>query len=469
MVYTFNIIEGIPWVTHDGSEVVEVLDDDGNVRVLTAHDFVYGMRRTLDPATAGDYAYVLAGWVNNGNAVNAGEMGLEDLGVQALDDYTLEVTAPQPAAFLPNILGLWMASAQPQWLIEAEGDFWTEAGIIQSYGPFVLQEWNHGENILIVRNPFWAGTDSIPVPTLDGVNFDMLEQSAQLANFEAGTLDISSFPSSEVDRVQNDSVLSVAYSAGPGSCTYYYGFNVEKEPFTSANIRRAFSMAIDRQDLIDNVLKGGQEPAYFFSRPNLVAAPTAEEYPDLVFGYDPMAAQEALAAGLADLGLSDASELPAITLMHNESESHRTIAEAVQDMWASTLGVEIEISSMEWAVYLDLVREDAPQIYRLGWCLDYPDTHNFLFDVFHSSSEFNGTNWTSETYDALVEEAQGLTDPAARQELYAEADYLLSNEGAAIAPIYYYTFQELTQPWVERTYSQIGSERFEKWDLGERG
>ena len=197
LVYTFNLIEGIPWVWYnpDTDSVEEVLDDDGNVRILTAHDFVYGIRRTLDPITAGDYAYVLAlGGLENGEAVNAGEMELDAVGVQALDDLTLQVTVPEPAAFVPNILGLWMASAQPQWLIEQEGDFWTEAGIIQSYGPFALKEWNHGENILIIRNPFWAGTDTIPAPVLDGVNFNMLEESAQLANFEAGTLDVSCLP-----------------------------------------------------------------------------------------------------------------------------------------------------------------------------------------------------------------------------------------------------------------------------------
>ena len=184
------------------------------------------------------------------------------------------------------------------------------------------------------------------------------------------------FPASEVDRVQNDAVLSQGYSVGPAACTYYYGFNVEKEPFTSANIRRAFSMAIDRQDIIDNILKGGQISASFFSRPNLVAAPNSDDHADLAISFDPAGAQEALVAGLADLGLSDISELPPITLMHNESESHRTIAEAIQDMWAENLGVEVEISSMEWAVYLDLLSEDAPQIYRLAgaWTILMPIT-----------------------------------------------------------------------------------------------
>lgn len=467
LTYTFNIIPEIPWVhfNQDTGEVEQVMDDEGNVRYVTAADFVYGWQRTLAPETGGEYAYVLSPWVVNGDSVNAGDVPVEELGVAAVDTYTLEVQATEATAFLPNIFGLWMAAAQPQWLIEEEEEFWTEAEVIQTYGPFTMSEWDHGNRITLVRNPFWTGTESMPVPALDAVQFSMLEVDVQLANFEAGILDISDVPLAEIDRIRADEELNAALSVGPDSCTYYYGFNTLKAPFDNANIRRAFSQSINRQDLIDNILKGGQLPAFFFSRPDLVAAPVQEDYPDLALSYDPAAAQESLAAGLAELGLASADELPPITLMHNTSLSHAQLAEAVQSMWSETLGVNIEIASMDWAVYLEQVREDAPQIYRLGWCLDYPDANNFLYDVFHSSSEFNGTNWTSEEYDALVEEARTLTDTDERAALYAQAEFLLTNEGAAVAPIYYYTTLELTNPRVERTYSQIGSERFEKWDI----
>ena len=461
--YTFTIQEGISWVHYDAEagEVVEVTDEDGNVRTLTANDFAYGMERTVNPETAGDYAYVLAGWVANGEAVNAGEADLADLGVEVVDDLTLVVTAPQQAAFVPNVLGLWMAAAQPSWLVEAEGDFWTEAENIQSYGPFVVSEWEHGDHLTLVKNPFWAGSDTIPASTLDAIVFNMLEESAQLANFEAGTLDVApNFPPAEVDRLKAE--YPDAYSVGPDTCTYYYGFNVEKEPFTDARVRRAFSMAIDRQAIIDNILKGGQVPANVFSRPDLVAAPNLDTHPDVGIFSDAEAAIEELQAYMDESGME---ELPPITIMHNESEAHAQIAQAAQQMWSDTLGVDVEIATQEWAVYLTTVREDAPQIYRLGWCLDYPDAHNFLFDVFHSTSEFNGTNWVNEDYDALLEQAMVETDTDVRRDLYAQAEQLLVNEGAAIAPIYFYTTQALTQPWVDRTFSLVGAERFEKWDL----
>jgi len=223
--------------------------------------------------------------------------------------------------------------------------------------------------------------------------------------------------------------------------------------------------------LIDIVLKGGQEPAVFFSRENLLAAaPRAEDYPDYAITEDIEAAQAMLQEYLDDNGYASVEEMPAIVLMHNESEGHARIAAAVQEMWRDALGVEITVQTQEWGTYLETIKsDDAPQVFRYAWCLDYTDAHNFLFDVFHSSVVDLGINWTGESadqFDALLEEAMVSTDGIeARTDLYAEAEYLLTNESAIIAPIYFYTSLNLTQPWVERTYSQFGQQYFEKWDI----
>ncbi len=465
LTYTFSLAEGIPWVQYnaDSGAVEEVTDADGNVRYLTAGDFVYGWQRTLNPDTAGDYAYVLAPWVANGNEVNAGEAALEELGIVAVDDLTIEVTATEPAAFVPNVFGMWMASAQPEWAIEEFGDEWTEDYAIQSYGPFALKEWLHDESLTMIKNPFWMGTDSIPVPMIDEIYSTMLEESAQLANFEAGSLDISSVPLADIDRIRADADLNTALAVGPGSCTYYYGFNLAKPPMDDARVRRALSMAVDRQSIIDNILKGGQEPAFFFSRPNLVAAPTSEQYPEYTIGEDIEAAKAELQSYLDDNGIT-LEEMAPITLMHNESEAHRVIAQAVQQMWSENLGVEVQIQTQEWAVYLETLREDAPQVYRLAWCLDYPDANNFLWDVYHTSTNPRG-NWSNAEFDALVDEARTLTDVDARRDLYAQAENILTNTEAGMINFYYYTSLSLTQPWVERTYSQLGNQYFEKWSV----
>jgi oligopeptide transport system substrate-binding protein len=158
-----------------------------------------------------------------------------------------------------------------------------------------------------------------------------------------------------------------------------------------------------------------------------------------------------------------------ITLMHNESEGHARIAQAIQQMWTDALGIPVEISTQEWAVYLETIKgDDAPQVFRYGWCLDYTDAHNFLFDVFHSSVRDLGVQWDNEDaaqFDMLLEEAMVETDLQTRTDLYAEAEYLLTNQDTVVAPIYFYTALDMTQPWVTRTYSQFGQEYYEKWDI----
>ena len=469
--YTFHLREGIQWVHYDtdAGEVVGITDADGNPRYVNAHDVVYGWGRTLDPETGSDYAYVLADWVAGAAAYNGGEADSFDVvGITALDDYTVQVEAIAANAFVPAIFGMWMAMPQLQEVVEMYGDEWTEAGNYPSFGPFALKEWLHDESITITRNPLWAGTETMPASVVDEVTWLMLEASAQLDAYEAGALDIvTSVPQSALDRIKNDPVLSEELSIGYDTCSYYYGFNTAKEPMNSVHIRRALSFAIDRQSLVDNVLKAEQIPAQWFARPGLAAAPTLETHPDLGVWFDSEEAQAELALGLEELGVSDASELPQITLMHNTSEGHANIAQAIQQMWAETLGIDVNIANQEWAVYLATVREDAPQIYRLGWCADYLDAHNYNSDVWRSTSSFNNTNWVSEEYDALVDEAVTLGDTEARRELYAAAENILVYEDAAISPIYWYTNVQMTKPNINRTFSVLFQDRYEKWDVGE--
>jgi len=472
LVYTFNIMPDVPWVQYnpDSDAVEQVMDADGNPRFVTAEDFAYGIRRSVGGQLGSYYGGILAGWVENGNAVYADEAPVEELGVNVVDTYTLEINASQPAAFLPTLYGMWMAYAQPAWVIEEFGDFWYEPETFQSYGPFALKEWLHGESVTIAKNPFWPGTENIPVPAIDEVQMLILEASAGLANFEAGTADVSDVPLADIDRIQADPTLGDAYYVGPQGCTYMYGFNTSKAPVDDARVRQALSMTIDRQSLIDNVLKGGQEPAYFFTRQDLLAAaPSASDYPEFALTEDDAAAQALLQEYLDERGIS-VDQLEPITLMHNESEAHAVVAQAIQQMWQETLGVNVQIQTQEWAVYLETIKDEAaaPQVFRYGWCLDYTDAHNFLYDVFHSSVRELGVGWDNENaqqFDALLEQAMVEPDMETREQLYAEAENLLNTEDAVIAPIYFYTNLHLTQPWVERTFSQFGSEYFEKWDI----
>jgi len=470
MVYTFNLLQNVPWVRVNADGVVEeVTGDDGSVRYVTAQDFVYGWQRTLDPNTAGDYASVLAPWVAGGAELLGADPASDltelknNLGIKAVDDYTLEITSPIAAAFVPQLYGLWMARPQPQWIVEEFGDAWTEAANNVSYGPYALAEWEGDVILRLVKNPFWTGTATIPAPMIDELTFIWLDNAAQLAAYEAGELDVleGTIPPAELDRLRAERPDEMW--EGPSPFTYYYGFNVLKEPVNNAHMRRALSFAIDREAIVA-ILNGGQRPAGFFTLPDLAGAPQQADYPDWAAVSDPDLARQELEAYFAETGTT-LEDLPPITLGFNTSETHATIAQAIQQMWQETLGIEVQTTSQEFDVYLETLDNDAYQIYRLAWGYDYPDPNSFLYDVFHSTAGNNDTNWTNPEFDRLIEEARLIADPAERAELYAQAEHLLVREDAAIAPIYYYSSIEIAQPYVTRTYSILGQERFEKWDV----
>ena len=475
LVYTFSIMPGIAWVRYNAESgaVEQLTAEDGTPLTVTAQDFAYGMLRTLDPATAAPYQLVWAPWVqggveyaNSGEATPEEQQALRDaVAIRVVDELTLEVTVPRLAAPTPLIYSRWFATALPQSVIEEFGEFWISPENIATYGPFALKEWVRGDggSLTMIKNPFWVGTPEIPAPALDEVQFRFLDDTTQLTEFEAGNLQVAEAPAASIDRVLTDPTLSAQYHVAPGTCTYWYGFNVEMAPFDDARARRAFSMAIDRQSIVDNVTREGQIPASFFALPSLVAAPTSEMFPDLGIPSDAAAAQELWNEYLTETG-QNAADIQ-ITLYHNESALHGAIAQAVQQMWNETLGVNVQITTADFATYLD--QRGNYQVFRAGWCFDYPDAHNFYYDVpFHSDLiTENDTQWSNAEFDQLLDDAFLLSDPTERAALYAQADNILVNVDAAAAPIYYYVTNDLTAPNVTRTYSMITTEYYEKWDL----
>lgn len=472
LTYTFYLKEDVPWVKYDADkdEVVKVED-----RVVTADDFYYGFIRTLTPDTASPYAYLLNFALEGAMAFNRGETDdPSTVGVEVIDDYTIELTFTQPGVYNAAIAGMWMGYAQPQWVIEEFGDAWTEAGNIQTYGPFTLKEWVHDAEATLIKNPFWEGDEFNPAPALDEVNFRFVDDPVALSEYEAGNMDVAPVPSEDMDRVKADETLAAEYREFPVFCSYYYGFNTSLEPVDDVRVRRALSMAIDRQGLIDNVLKGAQTPARWVPNPGLAGAPTMDSHPEAGIGYDSETAVAELQSYLDETG-QEAGDLD-ITLLHNESSGHALIAETIQAMWSDTLGIEVKISAQEWNTYLELTDgPDAPQVFRLGWCQDYPDANNFTKELFalcgnsnqcdENGDVYGGIQWYNEDYEELLIQAAEETDNAARQDLYAQAADILVDEDAAVAPIYWYGAQVVTKPYVTRTYAVGGQQYYDKWDI----
>jgi oligopeptide transport system substrate-binding protein len=206
VVYTFTLRDNISWVRYnaDTGAVEQILDDAGNPRMVTAEDVVYGFQRGLDPVTAAPYSYVPIPYINGAAEYNAGEADVSVFGVTAVDDWTVQIAAPEEVAFAPAIYGLWVTRPVPVWAIEEGGDSWTEPEYIATNGPYALKEWAHDEGITVIKNPFWPGIDGIPQPTIDEVQFRFLDPAQQLIEYEAGNLDASAIPVEEIVRVQTD-------------------------------------------------------------------------------------------------------------------------------------------------------------------------------------------------------------------------------------------------------------------------
>jgi oligopeptide transport system substrate-binding protein len=290
-----------------------------------------------------------------------------------------------------------------------------------------------------------------------------------MAEYEAGTLHAVDPPQADLDRIRADPALSEQYSVSNRDCTYYYGFD-QNFPETgdvtyNVHLRRALSYAIDRQAIVDNVTKGGQQPARWMARPGLVAAPTVDTHPDAGIGFDPEAAQAELALALEELGVASAADLPTITLGFGDVTSHAQIAQAVQQMWTDTLGITVQLTPMDTTTYFDVVSEDPPPIYRSGWCSDYVDANNFLRDTFGEDSSQNDIGFLNDEFNALLDQAYTMTDVEARRDIYAQAENILVRDEAVLMPIYWYTYNQLTRDCVTRNYPAIGSQRYEKWDM----
>jgi oligopeptide transport system substrate-binding protein len=469
LTYTFTIRDDVPWVRWDAiaDEVVQVLDCEGNPRMVSAFDFEYGMRRTMNPTTAADYAWLLGTVLQDAKPFINGETDdFSTVGLKAVDAQTLEMTFIEPAVYNLSIAGLWFNHAVPEWMIdgddctEGRGSRWIETGLFQGYGPFTLKEWIHDSELTLVKNPFWPGDEVVPSPSIDAITWKILPTSSALAEFEAGNLDVSAFTASDYDRIMTDADYSQWLYPTSTLGTEFYSFNTQLAPTDDVRVRMALSMAIDREALVQ-VTKSGVV-ANWFCNPGAAGCPTPAEYPDLGVNFDAESAKALLQEYLDEMGLT-AADLN-IVMMFNTSESHKLRAEAVQQMWKDNLGVEVQLVNQEWAVYKVTRKDGAENIYRSSWVQDYPDANNFLKEVFAGGAYSEVVDWDSEEFNALCAEAAGTADAAERMALYAQAEQILIEQEAVIAPLAWYSDFVIVRPEVTAYVSLTGYDRYEKWD-----
>ncbi|WP_221029513.1 peptide ABC transporter substrate-binding protein [Actomonas aquatica] len=407
---------------------------------VTAHDFVWSYQRVLSPALGSEYAAMLF-CLKNARDYLSGEVDdFSEVGVKALDDHTLQLSLDYPVPYLPGMVAHAVWYPIHRDTILAHGDFaqrgtrWTRPGNLVGNGPFVLTEWIPNQIITLSRNElYWDNANVI----LNQVNFYPIENSAtEEAAFRSGQLHATvTIPQAKIAVYKNDPERSHLLKQYPQLATYFYRLNVDRPPLNDPRVRRALSMTVNRQQIIDAVARGGQMPAFSLTPPD-----TAGYTPPKVINYDPEAAR----ALLAEAGFPGGEGFPKMELLYNTSDGHRALAEALQQMWRKELGIDIGLYNQEAKVWNDTMREKNYDIARYAWVGDYLDASTFL-DLMTSENGNNQTNWSNAAYDELIERSRSTIDKAARFELYRQAEAILM-EDSPIVPLYYYTNNQLQRP-----------------------
>jgi oligopeptide transport system substrate-binding protein len=433
----------------DGTTVTFTLREDGtwtNGDPVTAADFEYSWKRTLDPELAADYAYQLYGIVGaaeyNGCEKNCAQMR-DQVGVRAVDDYTLEVELTSAQPWFIQQVAHHSFLAVHQETVEQFGADWTEPANIVTNGPFMLESWEHEATINLVKNPDWRDADSVSLERIDGRI--IVDGTTRVQAFEAGevdALDGAGLPPEEIERLKEEPY----YEQYPALGTYYYGFNTKN--ISDVNERRALSLAINRQIITDDIDRTGRDQATGMTPNGMPGFETLNpDSPWLPAEGDPAQAEELLS--------QVASPHQQLNIFHNDAPGHKEIAVAVQDMW-NELGIQTTIKAQEWAQYLEFLGpppNDAVDVYRLGWIYDFPDAINGL-ELFTCDSGNNNTNWCNEEFDALVEEAKGEEDEEARFELYGQMEDIMFGEDGEmpLTPIMWYTYPNLENDRVRESF-----------------
>jgi oligopeptide transport system substrate-binding protein len=440
-VFTFTLRPEARWST--GERVV-------------AADFVAGLRRLVDPATASGYAQY-ADVIANTDDIVAGKKPVEALSVAAPDDGTLVVTLASPALYLPVLLSHPSTCPVHRPTLRDHPDTYARAGVLVSDGAFVLKEWVQGSYVLLTKNPWYWNHAAT---RLGAVKYLIIpDENAELARYRSGELEVTAVvPRGQFDWIREH--LSAELHVSPQLTTYYYGFNLRRPPFKDAPLlRRALSLVIDREKLAQLVLRVGELPAYGWVPPGVADyTPQSFDYKD-----QPIAARIAEAQRLyREAGYSKLRPL-GFELRYNSGEVHTKLALAIASMWKEALGVEVRLTQVEFKTLLQDIDRGDVEMFRSSWVGDYNDAQTFA-QYLKSDFGLNLPRYRSAAYDALLTRAAAAVDPVQRRALLEQAERLMLADTPLI-PLYFYVNKHLVKPAVLGWYDNVMNVTYSK-DLG---
>jgi len=421
-VYTFKIREDAVWSNGDP---------------VTADDFVYAFQRLQNPETAAEYASMLY-VVKGAEAVNTGAGKPEEMGVKAIDPKTLEVTLNAPTPYFLEMLTHQATYPVHRASIESLGADWVKPGNMVSNGAFTLAEWVPNDHIKIVKNPKFHDAENVK---LDVVNYIPTEdRSTAIKRYEAGELDSNDdMPTEQLADLR--AKFGDQVKIGPYLGTYYYAVKWDKEPWSNAQLRRAISMAIDRDFLAEQVWGNSMIPAYGMVPPGIQGYTPAEaDYADM----DQLTREDEATKILAELGYGPDNPLK-LEIRYNTSENHKNTAVAIQEQ-LKPLGVEVTMVNTDTKTHYGHLEQKGDFDYaRAGWIADYKDPESFL-GISRKASGSNYSNYHNPKYEELMDAAAAAGGNAEeRFKLLAQAEQVLVDDLGNM-PLLFYSYHNLVSP-----------------------
>ena len=425
-VWTFHIGDDRKWSNGDP---------------VTARDFVFSYRRMLTPSFGAQYAdnlFILKGAEDYYHGKIA---DFDQVGVKALDAHTLRIELVGPTPYLLSLVqhDSWLPVNPKAILnfgnIDTRDSKWTRAENYIANGPFRMKSWRPNDVIEVVRNPLYWDEANVK---LNGINFYSIENmNTQERAFQAGQLH-------KTDQIPLDKVPYYRRTRpelmriDPYEGVYFYRMNIARKPLDNLKVRLALNLAVDREAIVKNILRQDQKPATGYTPPGM-----GNYQPLDKMRFDPERARQLL----AEAGYPNGKGFPKFTVHFNTSESHRAIAEAIQQMWKEELNIDVRLENQEWKVYLDTQNNLNYDLSRSAWIGDFMDPVTFL-SMWTTGNGNNNTNWGNPKFDAFIEQAARTGDPKARLEILRQAEDLFLSE-APVVPVYWYTNTYLIQPSVQ--------------------
>ena len=440
LTYTITLRDGLKW-------------SDG--QPLKAEDFIYAWKRAIDPVNATSYGYMLSNIEGAEDILYAdvdSGYDLDTLGAVATDDKTIVITLTAPAAYFSEILAFPTLFPVRKDVVENNEAWATDPATYITNGPYKMKSWTHDQEIIFEKNENYYDIDNIGPETIKFVLMD--DDNAILAAYENGQILLAdSVPNDEIATLKTRDDFYIAGQMG----TYFICFNVEKEPFDDPNVRKALSLAIDRNYIVEQIGQAGQIPATAYVPTGLTDGDPSKDFRVVggdYYSVDKNEFENNIAEAqqlLADAGYPNGEGFPTFEYMHNTSTGHKLIAEALQNMWKENLGIDCTIAEQEWGVFLNTRQNGEYEVSRHGWLADYNDPMSFL-DMWLTDGGNNDAQWSNAQYDQYIEDARMESDRVKKYEDYHAAEDILMAE-MPVSPIYYYVDLYLKSPDLEGFYS----------------